>query len=76
MLYTKFIDELRLVVREIFGETFLLTTAVGAGKHTIDNCYEIEKLGQSLDLIHLMTYDYHSKTMLSFDATRSMLCFA
>lgn len=45
----------------MIGDEFLLTTAVGAGKYTIDNCYEIGRLGQILDLIHLMTYDYHSK---------------
>ncbi|CAF3477114.1 unnamed protein product [Rotaria socialis] len=59
-LFSQFIEELRLGVRKIFGNEFLLTTAVGAGKNTIDDCYEIGRLGESLDLIHLMTYDYHS----------------
>ncbi|CAF1269058.1 unnamed protein product [Adineta steineri] len=59
-IYTSFIEKLRIAVDEIFHNEFLLTTAVGAGKNTIDNCYEIEKLSQVLDLIHLMTYDYHS----------------
>ncbi|CAF3827833.1 unnamed protein product [Rotaria sp. Silwood1] len=59
-LYSQFIEELRIVIQKTFGDEFLLTTAVGAGKYTIDNCYEIERLGQLLDLIHLMTYDYHS----------------
>jgi GH18 family chitinase len=61
VLFTAFIRELRTAVQEEFGERFLLTTAVGAGKATIDNCYEITELAQSLDLIHLMTYDYHCK---------------
>ncbi|CAF1450820.1 unnamed protein product [Adineta ricciae] len=59
-IYTDFIQELRTTVLGIFGKDFLLTTAVGAGKNTIDDCYEMGKLGQLLDLIHLMTYDYHS----------------
>ncbi|CAF4261218.1 unnamed protein product, partial [Rotaria magnacalcarata] len=59
-LFSQFIEELRLGVRKIFGNEFLLTAAVGAGKNTIDDCYEIGRLGELLDLIHLMTYDYHS----------------
>ena len=60
-LFTQFILLLRVTVDQTIGPQFLLTTAVGAGKYTIDNCYEIGKLAQPLDLIHLMTYDYHSK---------------
>lgn len=56
-----------MAVDQTIGAQFLLTTAVGAGKYTIDNCYEIGKLAQPLDLIHLMTYDYHSKSSLIFD---------
>ena len=52
---------LRTTVSQVFGAAFLLTTAVGAGKSTLDDCYELDKLGQVLDLIHLMTYDYHSR---------------
>jgi GH18 family chitinase len=63
-LYTQFIQGLREAVHQALGDKFLLTTAVGAGKNTIDNCYEIGKLGQLLDLIHLMTYDFHCKIFL------------
>jgi chitinase len=70
-LYTNFIVELRAIVHQTFGEQFLLTTAVGAGKNTIDNCYEIGKLGQVLDLIHLMTYDYHCKFVFYINKTKS-----
>ena len=35
----------------------MLTAAVSAGKPTIQRGYEVEKLGQSLDMLHLMSYD-------------------
>lgn len=38
---------------------FLLTAAVGAGKWTVDQAYEIDKLGPFLDILNLMTYDLH-----------------
>ena len=38
---------------------FLLTAAVAAGKWTIDQAYEIDKLGPLLDILNLMTYDLH-----------------
>ena len=37
----------------------LLTAAVAAGKSTIDKAYEMAKLGRSLDILNLMTYDLH-----------------
>ncbi|KAM9319587.1 acidic mammalian chitinase-like [Gastrophryne carolinensis] len=37
----------------------LITAAVAAGKGTIDAGYEIEEIGKSLDLISVMTYDFH-----------------
>ncbi|XP_063300429.1 acidic mammalian chitinase-like [Pelobates fuscus] len=37
----------------------LVTAAVSAGKGTIDAGYEIEKIGQTLDFISVMTYDFH-----------------
>ena len=39
----------------------LLTAAVSAGKKTIDKAYEVEKIGQILDLINLMAYDLRGK---------------
>ena len=35
----------------------LLTAAVAAGITTIQRAYEVSKLGQSLDMLHLMSYD-------------------
>ena len=63
VLFTAFVNELRLAVQQAFQTPFLLTAAVGAGKYALDTCYEIGKLGQALDLIHLMTYDYHSNVL-------------
>ncbi|KAM9320379.1 acidic mammalian chitinase-like [Gastrophryne carolinensis] len=37
----------------------LITAAVAAGKGTIDAGYEIKEIGKSLDLISVMTYDFH-----------------
>uniref|UniRef100_A0A8C5P7I3 Acidic mammalian chitinase n=1 Tax=Leptobrachium leishanense TaxID=445787 RepID=A0A8C5P7I3_9ANUR len=37
----------------------LVTAAVSAGKATIDAGYEIAKIGQTLDFISVMTYDFH-----------------
>lgn len=37
----------------------LLTSAIGAGYQTIDISYDIPALGQVLDLLNVMTYDYH-----------------
>ena len=37
----------------------LLSAAVGAGKSTVDNAYDIPKLSQYLDFINVMTYDFH-----------------
>jgi len=39
----------------------LLTAAVAAGKNNIDKAYEVEKIGQILDLINLMAYDLRGK---------------
>jgi chitinase len=39
----------------------LLTAAVSAGKNTIDKAYEVQKIGQILDLINLMAYDLRGK---------------
>ncbi|XP_069612605.1 acidic mammalian chitinase-like [Ranitomeya imitator] len=37
----------------------LITAAVSAGKGTIDAGYEIAEIGQLLDFISVMTYDFH-----------------
>ncbi|XP_062550169.1 probable chitinase 2 [Armigeres subalbatus] len=37
----------------------LLTSAIGAGKDTIDAAYDIKNLSKYLDLLHIMCYDYN-----------------
>jgi chitinase len=37
----------------------ILTAAVAVGKITMDIGYEIAKISESLDFIHLMSYDLH-----------------
>ena len=39
----------------------MLTAAIGAAPGTIDAAYDIEKMYQYLDLVHVMCYDYHGK---------------
>nr|XP_028590001.1 acidic mammalian chitinase-like [Podarcis muralis] len=41
------------------GKRLLITAAVSAGKGTIDAGYEIAAIGQLLDFISVMTYDFH-----------------
>ena len=38
----------------------LLSAAVSASKTIIDEAYDVETLGQYLDFINLMTYDFHA----------------
>jgi chitinase len=38
---------------------FLLSSAVAPVKKTIDSAYDIKKLNELLDIINVMTYDYH-----------------
>ncbi|VDO65723.1 unnamed protein product, partial [Onchocerca flexuosa] len=41
------------------SEQLLLTAAVSAGKHTIDQSYNVPSLGKNFDLLFLMSYDLH-----------------
>ncbi|KZS05680.1 Chitotriosidase-1 [Daphnia magna] len=38
---------------------WILTAAVSPGKSTIDSAYDIPAVGNILDQVHVMTYDYH-----------------
>jgi len=40
-------------------ERLILTAAVSAGDETIASAYEIEEICEVLDLVHLMSYDFH-----------------
>uniref|UniRef100_A0AAG5D1H3 GH18 domain-containing protein n=1 Tax=Anopheles atroparvus TaxID=41427 RepID=A0AAG5D1H3_ANOAO len=37
----------------------LLTSAIGAGKDTIDAAYDVKTLSKYLDFLHIMSYDYN-----------------
>ncbi|XP_055628693.1 probable chitinase 2 [Toxorhynchites rutilus septentrionalis] len=37
----------------------MLTSAIGAGKDTIDSAYDIKTLSKYLDFLHIMSYDYN-----------------
>lgn len=37
----------------------LITAAVSAGRYTIDKAYDVQTMSQTLDLISVMTYDFH-----------------
>ena len=39
----------------------MLTAAIGAAPDTIDAAYDIERMYQYLDYVHVMCYDYHGK---------------
>jgi chitinase len=51
-------------------ERLLLTVAVGVGKDTVDESYDIAEMNEVLDLISLMTYDMHGAwaTATNFNA--------
>ncbi len=38
---------------------YLLTAAVSAGKYFADPAYDIPQVSKYLDIINVMTYDYH-----------------
>ena len=43
------------------SDKFLLTTAIGAGKATIDISYDVPNMYKYLDYVNVMCYDYHGK---------------
>jgi len=59
--YTNYIRMLRIMKEEFQQESppLLLTAAVGVGKATVDEAYDIRGMSEHLDLINLMTYDLH-----------------
>ncbi|EDV95540.1 probable chitinase 2 [Drosophila grimshawi] len=47
-------------LREEFdGHGLLLTSAIGAAKHVIDQAYDVRQITRYLDFLHIMCYDYH-----------------
>ncbi|CAK8691283.1 unnamed protein product [Clavelina lepadiformis] len=56
ILMEEFVEE----VASTPGEArLILTSAVAAGDATIESAYEIENICNILDLVHVMTYDFH-----------------
>ncbi|CAB1414646.1 unnamed protein product [Pleuronectes platessa] len=61
--YSVFLQEMRAAfeteAKQSNRARLLMSAAVAAGKNNIDSAYQIPKLGQSLDMINVMTYDFH-----------------
>lgn len=51
-----FFQDLKRAFRE---HDFLLTAAISADTESMENRYDVLKIAEYLDYIHLMTYDYH-----------------
>jgi len=49
---------LRELKQEMSKSGLLLTSAVSAGKETIDGAYDVKSIAESLDFINVMTYDF------------------
>lgn len=54
--FVKLAQELKEAFRR---PNLILTAALGAGASTVDVAYDVAGLSRYLDLLHLMTYDYH-----------------
>jgi len=61
--FTLLLQELRSAIdaeaRQSGKAPLLLTAAVAAGKQSIDNGYEVDKISRYLDFIGLMSYDFN-----------------
>uniref|UniRef100_A0A182NGV2 GH18 domain-containing protein n=1 Tax=Anopheles dirus TaxID=7168 RepID=A0A182NGV2_9DIPT len=54
--FVALVRELSQVFRK---NNLLLTSAIGAGKDTIDSAYDVKALSKYLDFLHIMCYDYN-----------------
>uniref|UniRef100_A0A1Y9HEQ4 GH18 domain-containing protein n=1 Tax=Anopheles funestus TaxID=62324 RepID=A0A1Y9HEQ4_ANOFN len=54
--FVALVRELSQVFRK---NNLLLTSAIGAGKDTIDAAYDVKALSKYLDFLHIMCYDYN-----------------
>ncbi|XP_068242072.1 acidic mammalian chitinase-like [Palaemon carinicauda] len=57
--YVNFVTLLREFSEALHPEGMILTAAVSAGKNTIDPAYDVPGMSKYLDLINLMTYNFH-----------------
>ncbi|KAL4645983.1 acidic mammalian chitinase-like isoform X2 [Arapaima gigas] len=62
-LYSVLLEEMRAAFEAEAKQTnrarLLISAAVSAGQGTIETAYQIPKLGEYLDMINVMTYDFH-----------------
>ena len=54
-----FIDLLRELHEAFQPYGYVLSAAVSAGRPTIDRAYDVPQMNRYLDIINLMTYDFH-----------------
>ncbi|CAB0039285.1 unnamed protein product [Trichogramma brassicae] len=54
--YLLLLQDLKQAFRQ---QDFLLTAAISADTDTMDRRYDIRRMAEHLDYIHVMTYDYH-----------------
>ncbi|TNN57064.1 Acidic mammalian chitinase [Liparis tanakae] len=61
--YSVFLEEMRAAFESEAKQSnkarLLMSAAVSAGKGTIESAYQIPKIGQALDMLNVMTYDFH-----------------
>uniref|UniRef100_A0ABD2XP93 GH18 domain-containing protein n=1 Tax=Trichogramma kaykai TaxID=54128 RepID=A0ABD2XP93_9HYME len=55
--YLLLLQDLKQAFRQ---HDFLLTAAISADTDTMDRRYDVRRMAEHLDYIHLMTYDYHT----------------
>ena len=58
-LCQELLDAFKREAAESGRPRLLITAAVSAGKVTIEKAYEVGKLGETLDILNLMSYDLH-----------------
>ena len=54
--FATLLDEFRV---EFDIHKLILSAAVSAGKPTIDASYDVHAIVRNMDMVHLMTYDFH-----------------
>lgn len=54
-----FVSLVKELSQQFKRNNLLLTSAIGAGKDTIDSAYDIKTLSKYLDFLHIMCYDYN-----------------
>lgn len=55
--YTHLVTELKEALAE---EDLILTVTIPVSRSIVKNGYDLAKIGPVVDLIHIMTYNYHS----------------